>query len=68
MTHEELVRLVEIFAGTTTTCSRGILALIAERLKEPTEKMINAGLDENDIRHRIWTAMLAASPLLPDKT
>lgn len=52
----------------TAKAARAVLALIAERVKEPTEAMLDAwakGSGEDCLRD--WSAMIAASPLVPPR-
>ena len=72
MTHEELVQEVAQKVTTYRTgyqkaVARAILALIAERLKEPTKEMLAAKWPRNTgtLAGDAWRAMLAASPLVP---
>ena len=89
MTHEELVEAVcahtcrlygfvgEYEVSRAMNHTRSILALIAERLKEPTEEMLAAafaaaryGEDmkiHRDVTQKQYCAMLVASPLAPSR-
>lgn len=70
-THAELVEAVaaliepHIIADNAESLSASILALIAERLREPSEEMKRAAPTSYPIT--VWEAMLADSPLYPPK-
>ena len=65
MTHEGLVQEIELVGGCSAQTARAVLALITERLKEPTEEMLKFAYDGPIIS---WRKMLAASPLAPPKS
>lgn len=74
MTYKELVEAVAALLGLrdertndadTKLLARAIIALIAERLREPSEEMKRAAPTSYPIT--VWEAMLADSPLYPPK-
>ena len=72
---EAVAALIEphIIADNAESLSASILALIAERLREPNEEIDRAMADEfvsrsdEPLWRSIWLSALAASPLYPSK-